>query len=233
MGNAIHCPKCGCEFELSTLVRAQLEGEVRVGMQADFDRRLSAAETATAARIREKDAELEAARLRVLDASEKEAGLLKRARELDTREREVALDVERRVADATGAIRQQEAKAAHERYGREAAEQVAEKDRELEETRGKLAALAGKEAELLKKGRELAEREQELALDVERRVADQTKGIREQEAKAAQERFAREADQRVSAKDAELAEARAKLAGFAATEAELLKKARELEERQR
>jgi hypothetical protein len=233
MGNTINCPKCGCEFELSALMRAQLEGEVRVGMQADFERKLRAAEATSTARLQEKDQELEAARTQVTEAAQREAELLKRERELESRERESALDFERRVAQEAVRIREVEAKAAQERYGREADERVRQKDQELAEVRAKLGDVATKEAELLQKERELEERQREAALDVQRQVAVEAKRIREVEAKAAQERYGREADERVRQKDQELAEVRAKLGDVATKEAELLQKERELEERQR
>jgi hypothetical protein len=233
MGNTIHCPKCGCEFELSALVRAQLEGEVRVGMQSDFERRLRAADAAASARLQQTEQELETARSRVSEAAEREAELMKREREVEHREREAVLDVQRQVAEEAKRIREQEAKAAEERFAREADERVRQKDEELAEVRAKLGDVAAKEAELLKKGRELEELRRDAALEVQRQVAEEAKRIREQEAKAAHERFAREADERVREKDHELAEARAKLGDVANKEAALLKKERELEELRR
>lgn len=104
---------------------------------------------------------------------------------------------------------------------------------ELAELQAKLAAASSKEADLLRKERELTEKEQRLALDVEQRLQDETQRIRQQEAAAARERFGREADDRVRAKEQELQETQNKLIAAAAREADLLKKQRELADRER
>jgi len=108
-----------------------------------------------------------------------------------------------------------------------------ELEAQFAEMRARLAAAATKEADLLKQQRELDERTQRLELDVERRLAEQTKRIREQAAKAAEERVSRDADDRVRAKEEELLDARSKLTAAASREADLLKKQREVAERQR
>lgn len=76
---------------------------------------------------------------------------------------------------------------------------------QLADARAKVGESAALEARVLKQQRELAEREQRLDLDVERRVGQESKRIREQEATAAREQFSREADERVRVKQQELA----------------------------
>ena len=40
---SIHCPECGTEFELTELMRTQLENEVRASIKAECERRAFAA----------------------------------------------------------------------------------------------------------------------------------------------------------------------------------------------
>jgi hypothetical protein len=123
MGNLIHCPQCGFELEVSSVLREQLETEMRATLQAELEKRVDAI-----------------------------------------------------------------ASMARERYAREADERVRLKDDELAETRTKLAASRAKETDLLKKQRELAERETQRELEVELKVADELRRIRGQEAALAQQR---------------------------------------------
>jgi hypothetical protein len=123
MANLIHCPQCGCELEVSAVLREQLEIEMRAALQAEL---------------------------------------------------------ERRVVTSTAAVK--------ERYAREAEDRIRAKDEELVEARSKIAAAAGKEAELLRKQRALVEREEQRALEVERNVAEELRRIRGQDAALAQQR---------------------------------------------
>src|SRR5271154_6366356 len=123
MGNLIHCPQCGFELEVSSVLREQLETEMRATLQAELEKRVDAI-----------------------------------------------------------------ASTARERYAREADERVRLKDDELAETRTKLAASRAKETDLLKKQRELAERETQRELEVELKVAEELRRIRGQEAALAQQR---------------------------------------------
>lgn len=222
MATEIHCPRCGAGFQLNDLMRTQLENEVRESVRTEVD-----------ARLRTKDDELAAIRKSLASAAAAEADLLKKQRELETAKQAVERDIERRIADETQRIRESEAKAAQERYQREAEDRVRASETELTELRGKLAASATAHASLLKKEREVAERERQVDVALEHRLAEESVKIREREAKAAEERYSRVADERLRASDAELADARARLAEAAANEAGLLKKRREVEERER
>jgi len=170
MGHTIRCPSCRHEFELSAVMRAELETEVRAGVARQFD------------------AELTEARRQLAAAATREADLLKQQRQVAERQQQLELEVERRVHEETAHIREREASAARERFAREADERVRANQQELAETQAKLAAAASREAELLKKQRELADKERELALHTERRVAEEVAKAREEDARRARER---------------------------------------------
>jgi hypothetical protein len=123
MGNLIHCPQCGVELEVSSVLREQLEGEMRATLQAELEKRVDSI-----------------------------------------------------------------ASTARERYAREADDRVRLKDEELAEARSKLATARAKETELLKKQRELAEREAARELEVELKVGEELRRIRGQDAAVAQQR---------------------------------------------
>jgi hypothetical protein len=214
-------------------MRSELEAEVRATLAKQFEGQASALQAAADARIRARETELAEARTQLTRAENREAELLKQQRELTEKQQRLELDLERRLADEVARIQEQEAKAARERYAREAEERVRAKDQELVDVQSKLAIALSKEAEVLRKQRELTEKEQQLELDIERRLDSETKRIREQEAAAARERFAREADDRVRVKEQELLEAQAQLTAATKREAELLKRQRELSERER
>jgi hypothetical protein len=102
-------------------------------------------------------------------------------------------------------------------------------EEELTKARTKVA---DREAALLKEHRELSEQKERLELDVERRVTEEARRVCDRQSKVLHEKYAREAEERLRQKDQELAEARAKAAAAAAIEAELLRKQRELEDRE-
>jgi hypothetical protein len=152
MDSVIHCPKCGGAFEPTSLMREEIEAELREGLR------------------------------------EKEIAILQQQRALTERERELSLDVERRVAVEARRISDRECKVMQERCGREADERMRQKEEELVEARTKMDAAAAREAAFLRQRRELEERERQLAVDLERRLSEGTKTIREEEAKRAEKR---------------------------------------------
>jgi hypothetical protein len=188
MANTVHCPKCGCEVEVTALIRQQVEADVRASVAAQLEGQVAAATSAAEARVREMGEELVHTRTKLAAAADQAADFMKQRRALEEREQQLALDVERRVDEETKRIREQEAKAAQERCSREADVRIRAMDEELVDTRAKLASAADQAAELMKQRRALEEREQQLALDVERRVDEETKRVREQEARLAEER---------------------------------------------
>jgi hypothetical protein len=107
-----------------------------------------------------------------------------------------------------------------------------ERDIELATARAKLEQARSKETTLLKEQRELVDQRAEMNLNIERRVAEEARRIRDREGKIVQERCAREAEERLRQKDEELAEARAKIGIAASKEADLLRQSREIEERE-
>lgn len=131
MGNLIHCPQCGFELEVSSVLREQLETEMRATLQAELEKRVAAlASTAKERyardaedRVRLKDDELADARGKLVAARAREADLLKKQRELGEREAQRELEVELKVAEELGRIRGQEAAVAQTRADLDAARQ--------------------------------------------------------------------------------------------------------------
>jgi hypothetical protein len=119
---------------------------------------------------------------------EKELAILKQQRALSEREQQLTLDVERRVAVEARRMCDRESKVIQERCARETDERLRLKEEELGEARLKMDAAAAREAAFLRQKRELEERERQLAVDVERRLAEETRKIRDEEAKRAEQR---------------------------------------------
>ncbi len=188
MKSTIHCPKCGQSFEPSVLMRQEALAEARAAMQAELDARAHAAE----AELRSREEALDKS---LGDARAREAALLKKQRELEDRSRELDLDVERRVAVEARRICDREAKALQERMARDTASRLEQKEAELAETRTKLDAAESRELLLLKKEREIEERERRASLELERKLADATRKIREEEARVFEQRAAIDAEQ--------------------------------------
>jgi hypothetical protein len=131
MGNLIHCPQCGFELEISSVLRQQLEAEVRASLQAELEKRIATI-TATAReryaleaeeRVRLKDDELADARGKLAVARSREADLLKKQRELAEGEAQRELNLELRLAEELRRIRGQDAAVAQQRSDVEAARQ--------------------------------------------------------------------------------------------------------------
>jgi hypothetical protein len=159
----LNCPECGCQFELSALMRQHLEAELRQKLYREY--------------------------------AGKEAGLLRRLRELEEREQQVAIDIEKKLADETARIRQQEAKAARERASREADERIRRSDEELEAMRKKLADANRRDIEISRRTREIDAREQELELAMERKITEERLKMREQVSRLSDERLQAEREQ--------------------------------------
>jgi hypothetical protein len=116
-------------------------------------------------------------------------------------------------------------------------EQIAEmrrsKDEEIQKARQQASEASVQQAALLKQKRELEERENALDLDLERKLAEERTRWRETELRGMQERSARESDEKLKQKDDDIAIANRKLDEAAAKEVDLVKRAREFEERER
>jgi hypothetical protein len=127
MGSVIRCPSCRCEFELSDVLRAELEAQVRADVGKQFAKELERvrAQDASAARerfARELDEQVRTtkealgeAQAKIATMADREADLLKKQREVADRERELALETERRVAAEVAKVRDTEAKLAQQR----------------------------------------------------------------------------------------------------------------------
>ncbi|HEX8791140.1 MAG TPA: DUF2130 domain-containing protein [Polyangiaceae bacterium] len=127
MGSLIRCPSCRCEFELSDVLRSELEAEVRAQMGKQFARELEQARKQEASAARERFAKeldeqvrvtqeaLGEAQAKIRTMAEREADLLKKQRDVENRERELALETERRVAAEVAKAREQETKLAQQR----------------------------------------------------------------------------------------------------------------------
>ena len=127
----IICPKCGSEVPLTAALAGPLVAATRAEMQAQVDAAQQAAKTAKmdadiakadierdikfkvseeAARIRvsvtaEVSGEIAELRTKLTTAQQAQAEAVRKARELDERERELDLTVETRISDATSTIR--------------------------------------------------------------------------------------------------------------------------------
>lgn len=117
--NTVHCPKCGCEFELSVLVRDHLEAKLRAQLQPELDRKVADATIAAEERGRRAAEELRVARAKLADAAAREAALLRSQREYEERAQQADLELERRLAAELSRTREQDARLAAERAERD------------------------------------------------------------------------------------------------------------------
>jgi hypothetical protein len=146
-GTTVHCPNCRHEFELSALMRAELEAQLRVELSRHFEGRATALKAAADARVRETETELAKAQAKLATAASKEADLLRMQRELADRERTMAVETELKVNEAVARARAQEAKLAEQR----AASQQGQQQLRDEEHRQKISGLEKTIAELTRK----------------------------------------------------------------------------------
>jgi hypothetical protein len=119
---SVHCPKCGCAFEMSSLMHEHLEAELKVRLQSELEAKLAEVARVADERMRGVNDDLAAARAKLASSDAREAELLKTQRALEEREQRTALVIERRIADETRLIRERESKVAQERSERLAGE---------------------------------------------------------------------------------------------------------------
>jgi hypothetical protein len=236
MDDMIACPSCGNRFEVGTAMREHFEAELRQRLEADAKRRIAEAraevERANAKELAERQSEVEATREKLRAAGDREAELLRRQRELEEREVQVQLEVERGLAEQTSRIREEADRTAEGRFAQRMTEELRRHEEELAAARKRVDEAAGKEAELLRRQRELEEREGKLQLDVELRLAAETVRIREETERTSEERHARRLAEELRQKDEELTEARKRIEGIAEKETALLRRQCQLEDRE-
>jgi hypothetical protein len=238
--DTIACPSCGFEFEPALALRERVEREVR--SQLDTEAEVRAQQAAdrvrhdVAAELERKDAELAAerkalaaARARVASAEVAETELLRRKRELDDKERSLALSFEKRLDAEKTRIQAAEAAGFKKRldeHARREAALVAERTaREAELVRANAAILA--------KENDLQRRLAELELEAQRKLDAERETVRKQAATEARERAQREAAEELRRQQEELAHARRRLDEAAERERELTRSKRELEDAKR
>jgi hypothetical protein len=146
-------------------------------------------------------AELDSANQKMRDAAAREADVLRKQRELEAREANVALDIERTLAAERAKARAEAERLAEERMQlllkqgieeahREAAGRTERMERELAEARAREEASNGKETDLLRRERELASSLSAIALETEKRMLEERKRIQEETANQATQRIA-------------------------------------------
>ncbi|MCC6972153.1 MAG: DUF2130 domain-containing protein, partial [Phycisphaerales bacterium] len=152
--------------------------------KADAERQAKAAalaaDRAFAAKLKEREEEVERANQRVAQATAQEAELARRARQLDEREERSKLELERQLAEESerqrkvqNATFEERVRVMAEEKSREAAQQLAQGQAELRALRESLTKTIEREAELVRRQRELEEREAQRAADVERRITEE------------------------------------------------------------
>jgi len=232
----VMCPHCARPLALSTAVRESIDRTLTAATSGIRDAAAAAAREQVLAETRTqldaKEAEVVAAREKLAAVAKNETDLLRRAREVEQREQEATLLVERRLAEETAKIRVQTEATLRERIGSEMQVQLDAKEAEVVAAREKLAVVAKKEADLLRRAREVEQREEEATLQLEKRLAEETSKIRAHAEATLRERIETEARAQIDAKEAEVVAAREKLAVVAKNEADLLRRAREVEQRE-
>lgn len=231
----ITCPRCAQSFEPTELIRSQLEATLRQELEGEMRVQVARAaeEAGRAANQRVTDVERELAEARGLaeSATRKEAEHMRQVRVLTDRLAGQDVEIERRVAEEAQAIRRAADLEAEERHSRNADERLRAMGEELGVAREAARAAASREADLLRRARELDARETQVAVELERRLAEEARGIRAAAEREAEERHGRLASERCEVIERDLAAAREQVARMRAQEADLAAKERALADR--
>jgi hypothetical protein len=257
----VTCPKCGNEFAVAEALRDQMQAQMRAQMkselQAALDDAKARSEQELANLTADVDRQLAEARKRADDAGAKELEVLRKERELVNREANAAIALEQTLAGERTKLLEQAEETARVRLAAQAAqaEQArAQLEAELDAARKRAEDAALKEADLLRMRRELEERETSAALTLEQTLASERKKVIDQAEHAARARFelqARAEAERLAGESAieverirreaqlaraqiesELVTAKKRADEAASKEMELLRKQRELDERE-
>jgi hypothetical protein len=133
----VSCPNCGHRFAVSEVLGAQLKGEIEAHLKADFEARLARAVAQTEARVREETSpeikllreQLDEARRKAAAAQQAELELRKQKQALEERQRELDLEVARKL----DAEKQRLEEAIRRTVAEEQALKVREKDKQIED----------------------------------------------------------------------------------------------------
>ena len=101
----ITCPSCGHRFAVSEALSEELKGEIETHFKAEFDTRLTRAVAQAESRVREQtgpelkllNEQLDDARRKAAQAQQAELALRKKAQALEERQRELDLEVARKI----------------------------------------------------------------------------------------------------------------------------------------
>jgi hypothetical protein len=138
----VQCPSCGASIPISDAIATRIRRGVEASVREEHERRLAAAVERARAESREEyermaadlGAQLEQQRRKAQQAQERELALLKRARELEERQRELDLEIARRLHEEKSRIKQDLRRAAAEEYSLK----LREKDKQIEDLKGLL-----------------------------------------------------------------------------------------------
>lgn len=186
MAEFISCPSCKSAIALTDILRDQVELATRARLEAELPSRIAAASQQARAEVEAHlagvTAELRAMQQRTTQlnqrevaSAERESELLRRDRDLDTRARAIALEVEQRASSRENELRD-EMRREFETSGKQT---IVVLEQELERARKGAIESAAQQAELMARTRELEEREGRAAVEIEQQVTRRVAELRE------------------------------------------------------
>ncbi len=115
---------------------------------------------------------------------------------------------------------------------RDGAEEFRRKDADLADAQKRLRSAGERETDLLRREREIGERQDQIQLEIERRLADESRRIREEVTRTADDRLALRIQEEVRQRDEELVATRQRLDEAVGKEAAVTRRERELKDRE-
>ena len=182
----VECPECGHRFDVSEALHSQvvegLQAQHKAEMQDAAKKAVAEERKKSSEQVKQLQGEVEKEREKAKKAEEAERALRQQQKDLEERASKLDLEVQRKVDEEVRAAKAKQDKAHAEAVKKAVAETQEESSKEVRQLRGEVEkerekANKAEEAELAlrQQQKDLEERASKLDLEVQRKVAEETK----------------------------------------------------------
>ncbi|MCF6190243.1 MAG: DUF2130 domain-containing protein [Cocleimonas sp.] len=198
---AIQCPECGAEIEISEVLSSQLEKDLRKNLQAENDSKLKAAvdkvkqDVAKQSTLEIKDLENQ-----LKEREDESLVLRKQARELEAQKEDMEDEITRRVKDGEKVLQTKLTDQIKQSLEQEKATELLDLQSQLDDKNKNLAKAQELELALRKQARELEDKQKDLNITLERKLDEGRKEIADKLA----EKYANEENLKLKEKEQQI-----------------------------
>jgi hypothetical protein len=206
--STIQCPECGASIEISEVLSQQIEKDLRASLESNNKKQLqNAVETERkrvldemSVEITDRDNRIQESEQKLQLSQEKELDIRKQARKLETREKALDKELDKRLKEEAIKLEAKLSLQAQEN----ATLEMEDIKNQLQETVGKIDIARKTELALRKEIREVEEKKQDMELENQRKLDQERKAIEEH----VREKYAEKSNFKLQEKEKQIADLR-------------------------